>query len=200
MVAGALGGGGRSTRRNGKAPLRTRQPASHGGGAGLVPGARRDPVAARPDPRAHALRLGRCRRHRRASGRRRHARIRHRPVSICRAARRRPLHPGPDAGRSERTSAGASCALSGAGMNAPVSPWQTALQMFATRYAERVAVASRTRTLTYAQLAAQADAVRAAVIGAGVRPGEPVAILACNGPGVVVAGYGVMASGAAEFV
>ena len=85
-------------------------------------------------------------------------------------------------------------------MSAPVSPWQTALQMFATRYAERVAVASRGRTLTYAQLAAQADAVRAAVIEAGARPGEPVAILARNGPGVVVAGYGVMASGAAEFV
>ena len=42
--------------------------------------------------------------------------------------------------------------------------------------------------------------MRAAVIEAGARPGEPVAILARNGPGVVVASYGVMASGAAEFV
>jgi malonyl-CoA/methylmalonyl-CoA synthetase len=81
----------------------------------------------------------------------------------------------------------------------PESPWQTSLRGFA-RFGERVAVSSRGRTLTYAQLAAQADAVRAAVIEAGARPGEPVAILAHNGPGVVVASYGVMASGAAEFV
>ena len=33
-----------------------------------------------------------------------------------------------------------------------------------------------------------------------VKAGEPVAIVARNGPGAVVAGYGVMASGAAEFV
>jgi acyl-CoA synthetase (AMP-forming)/AMP-acid ligase II len=82
----------------------------------------------------------------------------------------------------------------------PVSPWQTSLRSFAARYGDRVAVASRGRTLTYAQLAAQADAVRAAVIEAGTKAGEPVAILARNGPGVVVASYGVMASGAAEFV
>ena len=80
------------------------------------------------------------------------------------------------------------------------SPWQTSLQAFAARFGDRVAVASRGRTLTYAQLAAQADAVRAAVIAAGAATGEPVAILARNGPGVVVASYGVMASGAAEFV
>jgi malonyl-CoA/methylmalonyl-CoA synthetase len=81
----------------------------------------------------------------------------------------------------------------------PESPWQTSLRGFA-RYGERVAMSSRSLTLTYAQLAAQADAVRAAVLEAGARPGEPVAILARNGPGVVVASYGVMASGAAEFV
>jgi len=81
----------------------------------------------------------------------------------------------------------------------PESPWQTTLRSFA-RYGERVAVCSRGRRLTYAQLAAQADAVRAAVIAAGARPGEPVAVLARNGPGVVAASYGVMASGAAEFV
>jgi acyl-CoA synthetase (AMP-forming)/AMP-acid ligase II len=81
-----------------------------------------------------------------------------------------------------------------------VSPWQTSLNNFAARYGDRVAVSSRGRTLTYAQLAAQAEAVRAAVVNAGVKPGEPVAIVAKNGPGVVVASYGVMASGAAEFV
>jgi len=83
---------------------------------------------------------------------------------------------------------------------APESPWQTTLRGFAARFGERVAVASRGRTLTFAQLAGQADAVRAAVIEAGAGTGEPVAIFARNGPGVVVASYGVMASGAAEFV
>jgi malonyl-CoA/methylmalonyl-CoA synthetase len=82
----------------------------------------------------------------------------------------------------------------------PASPWLTSLQAFAARFGDRVAVASRGRMLTYAQLAAQAEAVRAAVIAAGAALGEPVAIVARNGPGVVVASYGVMASGAAEFV
>ena len=81
----------------------------------------------------------------------------------------------------------------------PENPWVRSLRAFA-QFGERVAVASRGHTLTYAELAAQADAVRAAVIEAGVRPGEPIAIVARNGPGVVAASYGVMASGAAEFV
>jgi malonyl-CoA/methylmalonyl-CoA synthetase len=84
-------------------------------------------------------------------------------------------------------------------MTHPESPWATTLRGFA-RFGDRVAVSSRGATRPYAQLAAQADAVRAAVIGMGAKPGEPVAILARNGPGVVVASYGVMASGAAEFV
>jgi acyl-CoA synthetase (AMP-forming)/AMP-acid ligase II len=84
--------------------------------------------------------------------------------------------------------------------SAPENPWATSLRGFAARFGDRVAVTSRGRTLTYAQLAAQAFAVRAAVIEAGVKPGEPVAIVARNGPGVVVAEYGVIASGAAEFV
>jgi malonyl-CoA/methylmalonyl-CoA synthetase len=83
---------------------------------------------------------------------------------------------------------------------ASISPWQISLETFATRFGARVAVSSRGHTLTYAQLAAQADAVRAAVLAAGAKPGDVVAILARNGPGVVVASYGVMASGAAEFV
>jgi len=87
-------------------------------------------------------------------------------------------------------------------MNSSVSEslWQTTLCGFAARFGDRVAVASRGRMLTFAQLAAQAAAVRAAVVEAGAQPGEPVAIVARNGPGVVVASYGVMASGAAEFV
>jgi malonyl-CoA/methylmalonyl-CoA synthetase len=82
---------------------------------------------------------------------------------------------------------------------APESPWATVLRNLA-RFGDRVAVASRGRTLSYAQLAGQGAAVRAAVIEAGAAPGEPVAIVARNGPGVVAASYGVMASGAAEFV
>jgi malonyl-CoA/methylmalonyl-CoA synthetase len=79
------------------------------------------------------------------------------------------------------------------------NPWAETLDRFA-EFGGRVAVASRGRMLTFAELARQAEFVRAAVIAAGARPGEVVAIVARNGPGVVVASYGVMASGAAEFV
>jgi malonyl-CoA/methylmalonyl-CoA synthetase len=79
------------------------------------------------------------------------------------------------------------------------NPWTGALRGFA-QLGERVAVASRGRTLSYAELTAQAKAVCGAVLEAGAQPGEPVAIVARNGPGVVAASYGVMASGAAEFV
>lgn len=79
------------------------------------------------------------------------------------------------------------------------NPWVASLRRFA-EFGGRVAVCSRGRTLTFAELARQAEAVRAAVVEMGAGPGEPVAIVARNGPGVVVASYGVMASGAAEFV
>jgi acyl-CoA synthetase (AMP-forming)/AMP-acid ligase II len=79
------------------------------------------------------------------------------------------------------------------------NPWARSLRGFA-QFGERVAVASRGRTLTYAELGRQARAVCAAILEAGAQPGEPVAIVARNGPGVVAASYGVMASGAAEFV
>jgi malonyl-CoA/methylmalonyl-CoA synthetase len=80
------------------------------------------------------------------------------------------------------------------------NPWQRALRDFEVRFPAHIAVASRDVTLTYAELARQARVVCNAVIEAGARPGEPVAIVARNGPGVVAASYGVMASGAAEFV
>jgi acyl-coenzyme A synthetase/AMP-(fatty) acid ligase len=79
------------------------------------------------------------------------------------------------------------------------NPWGAALRRFA-QFGECVAVASRGQTLSYAELARQAEAVRTAVIEAGAKPGEVIAIAARNGPGVVAASYGVMASGAAEFV
>lgn len=79
------------------------------------------------------------------------------------------------------------------------NPWDASLRGFAG-FGGRVAVSSRGRTLTFAELARQAEAVRAAVLEAGAKAGEPVAIVARHGPGVVVASYGVMASGAAEFV
>ena len=75
------------------------------------------------------------------------------------------------------------------------NPWASSLRGFA-KFGDRVAVSSRGRTLTYAELIAQAEAVRAAVIEAGAKPGDVIAIVARNGPGVVVASYGVMASGA----
>ena len=79
------------------------------------------------------------------------------------------------------------------------NPWGASLRRFA-QFGNRVAVSSRGQTLTYAELIAQAEAVRAAVIEAGAKTGEVIAIVARNGPGVVAASYGVMASGAAEFV
>ena len=79
------------------------------------------------------------------------------------------------------------------------NPWAAALRGFA-QFGERAAVASRGQTLSYAELVRQAEAVRAAVIEAGAQLGEVIAIVARNGPGVVAASYGVMASGAAEFV
>jgi malonyl-CoA/methylmalonyl-CoA synthetase len=78
------------------------------------------------------------------------------------------------------------------------NPWARALRGFA-QFGDRIAVCSRGTKLTYAQLVTQAEAVHAAVLGAGAQPGEVIAIAARNGPGVVVASYGVMASGAAEF-
>ncbi len=84
-------------------------------------------------------------------------------------------------------------------METPRNPWGQSLQKFA-QIGERVAVTSRDSTLTYAQLAQQANAVRNAVLAAGAKAGEPIAIVARNGPGVVVASCGVMASSAAEFV
>src|SRR2546421_10124895 len=83
-------------------------------------------------------------------------------------------------------------------MNAE-NPWVQSLRGFA-QFRARVAAASRGRTLTYAEFGRQAALVCTAVVEAGAQPGEPVAIVARNGPGVVVASYGVMASGAAEFV
>jgi malonyl-CoA/methylmalonyl-CoA synthetase len=79
------------------------------------------------------------------------------------------------------------------------NPWAETLRGFA-EFGDRVAVTSRGRTLAFAELAGQAEAVRATVIAAGAKSGEVVAVVARNGPGVVAASYGVMASGATEFV
>src|SRR5262249_37637187 len=79
------------------------------------------------------------------------------------------------------------------------NPWAQSLRRFAA-FGDRVAVSSRGQTLSYAKLVAHAEAVRAAVIEAGAKTGEVIAIVARNGPGVVAASYGVKSSGAAEFV
>ena len=76
MAARALGCGRCAEGRAGEAPCGARQSGRHGGGARLVSRARRDPLAARRDPRADALHLGRCRRHGRPPRRRMDARVR----------------------------------------------------------------------------------------------------------------------------
>ena len=61
--------------------------------------------AARPDPGAHALHLGRCRRHRRTDRGRRHGRFRRRALSLPRPAGRRPFCRRPGAGPRQRVAA-----------------------------------------------------------------------------------------------
>ena len=98
MAARASGRQRRSRRRDRAASRRARQQGRDGGGARLVSRARRDPRAARPDPRADALHLGRCRRHRRPRRRRRHGRFHRRALSLRGAARRRAFCGGSGAG------------------------------------------------------------------------------------------------------
>ena len=77
--------------------------AGDGGRTRLVSRPRRDPFAARPDPRAHALHLGRRRRYGRPARRRRHGRFRRRALSLRGAARRRPFCRRPDAGSRQQS-------------------------------------------------------------------------------------------------
>ena len=90
-----------------RASCRARQQGRDGSGAGLVSRPRRDPRAARPDPGADALHLGRCRRHRRPGRRRGHGGFRRRALSLRGAARRRPFCGRSGAGAGQRIDAGA---------------------------------------------------------------------------------------------
>jgi acyl-CoA synthetase (AMP-forming)/AMP-acid ligase II len=82
----------------------------------------------------------------------------------------------------------------------PKSPWAVRLDVLAAQFDQRPAVTSRGRGLSFRGLAGWARAVAAALREAGASGGDPVAVLARNGPAVVAASYGTLAAGAAEFI
>jgi amino acid adenylation domain-containing protein len=67
----------------------------------------------------------------------------------------------------------------------------------AEAFASRVAVASDTSSLTYAQLDARSDRVAAGLLAAGVEPGSYVALLMERSVEAIVAVFGVLKAGAA---
>jgi malonyl-CoA/methylmalonyl-CoA synthetase len=81
----------------------------------------------------------------------------------------------------------------------PQTPWAVRLDVLAAQFDQRPAVTSRGQALSFRALAGWARSVAAALREAGASRGEPVAVLARNGPAVVAASYGTLAAGAAEF-
>ncbi|TCZ53374.1 acyl-CoA synthetase [Roseicella aquatilis] len=77
----------------------------------------------------------------------------------------------------------------------PLSPISL-LQRAARIYPGRVAVIHGARRLTYAQMAERSHRLAAALRGAGIAPGEVVAVLAPNIPEMLEAHYGVPMAGA----
>ncbi len=71
------------------------------------------------------------------------------------------------------------------------------LRELAATAPDRVAVTTADRTVGYRELAALAGAVARRLAGRGVRPGEPVAVLAPRGPALIACFLGVLAAGAA---
>lgn len=76
--------------------------------------------------------------------------------------------------------------------------WASDLAVIALRYSARPAVVDKHGTTSYAALFAKAAGVGQAVMKAGVRPGDAVAILLRNSADAVAATFGVMMSGAVE--
>ncbi len=68
----------------------------------------------------------------------------------------------------------------------------------AARFADRIAVADRNDTITYAALYRRAAAMAERLIAAGVRPGDPVACFVRNSIPAVWASLGVLLAGGAE--
>jgi long-chain acyl-CoA synthetase len=66
----------------------------------------------------------------------------------------------------------------------------------AGRFADKVALVTAARTLTFAELHAESDRVAAALAGRGVRPGQPVSLYAQNRWEWVVAYHGALKAGA----
>ncbi len=64
------------------------------------------------------------------------------------------------------------------------------------RFPERVLVADAERSYTYAQMHALSLQVARALIGAGIRPDDPVALLSVNHPLVLACQYGLVRAGA----
>src|SRR4051794_37111420 len=62
--------------------------------------------------------------------------------------------------------------------------------------AERTAVVQGDRRYTYAEFAQRAGRLAAALRGAGLQPGDRVAVLCPNSPAILEAHYGVPAAGA----
>ena len=77
----------------------------------------------------------------------------------------------------------------------PLSP-MSFLQRAARIYPKRVAIIHGARRTTYAQMAERSRRLAAALRGAGIRPGEVVAVLAPNIPEMLEAHYGVPMAGA----
>ncbi|MET7479126.1 AMP-binding protein [Streptomyces sp. NPDC005648] len=70
------------------------------------------------------------------------------------------------------------------------------LRRTAARYADKVALVTASRTMTYGELHAESDRVAAALAARGVRPGQPVSLYAQNRWEWVVAYHGALKAGA----
>lgn len=66
----------------------------------------------------------------------------------------------------------------------------------AERFPDRTALESGTRTFTYRQLRAEATALAARLLDAGVKPGDTVAIIAMPGPEMIAGFLGTLLAGA----
>ena len=82
-------------------------------------------------------------------------------------------------------------------MAADFIPLPTILAAHAARRGDAVALADENGEATWAETAAAAERIAAALIAAGVRPTEPVALAATNSVGAALAFLGILRAGAA---
>ncbi len=81
----------------------------------------------------------------------------------------------------------------------PSNPWIVRLLAMRAQYGDRIAISSGDETLSFSQLTDRAHDVAAALCACDVECGEPVAVAVPNEPAVVVASFGVLIAGGAEF-